>query len=420
MGKAYLNNMTVRVVVTGRGLITPLGNGIGKNTEALKEGKTGTVFLPDWRERCLDSQVAGVSDVNPECPVFTQKNLRFMTPNSRMAVAAAYEAIVEAGFTLETLPKSRTALINGCAGSAYGEVYENLKIFENTKKIRRITPFAVPRVMPSSAVSNMSLIFGITGESYDISCACTSSALAIIAGARLIQSGEYDMAIVGGSEELSWGQALGFNTMRALSKNFNDNPSTASRPFDKNRDGFVIAEGAGILVLESEEHAIKRGAKPKGVISGFASNSNAVDMVIPNADSSADVMRRAVANAGLKPSDIGYINTHGTATPVGDPVEMEAIKRVFGTDGKVAINSTKSMTGHMIGAAGGVEAIFSTLMMEHSFISKSANLDNPEDGFAWADLVRETRFNVNIEHSLSNSFGFGGSNACLVISKYRV
>lgn len=411
--------MTVRVVVTGRGLITPLGNGIGKNTEALKEGRTGTVFLPEWRERCLDSQVAGVSDVSPECPVFTQKNLRFMTPNSRMAVAAAYEAIVEAGFTLETLPKSRTAMINGCAGSAYGEVYENLKIFENTKKLRRITPFAVPRVMPSSAVSNMSLIFGITGESYDISCACTSSALAIIAGARLIQSGEYDMAIVGGSEELSWGQALGFNTMRALSKNFNDNPSTASRPFDKNRDGFVIAEGAGILVLESEEHAIKRGAKPKAVISGFASNSNAVDMVIPNADSSADVMRRAVSNAGLKPSDIGYINTHGTATPVGDPVEMEAIKRVFGTDGKVAINSTKSMTGHMIGAAGGVEAIFSTLMMEHSFISKSANLDNPEDDFAWADLVRETRLNVNIEHSLSNSFGFGGSNACLVISKYK-
>jgi 3-oxoacyl-[acyl-carrier-protein] synthase-1 len=199
----------VRVVVTGRGLITPLGNGIGKNTEALKEGRTGTVFLPEWRERCLDSQVAGVSDVSPECPVFTQKNLRFMTPNSRMAVAAAYEAIIEAGFTLETLPKSRTALINGCAGSAYGEVYENLKTFEGTKKIRRITPFAVPRVMPSSAVSNMSLIFGITGESYDISCACTSSALAIIAGARLIQSGEYDMAIVGGSEELSWGQPSG-------------------------------------------------------------------------------------------------------------------------------------------------------------------------------------------------------------------
>lgn len=205
--------------------------------------------------------------------------------------------------------------------------------------------------------------------------------------------------------------------MRALSHSFNETPEKASRPFDKTRDGFVLAEGAGMLVLESEEHAAKRGAAPKAIISGYYSNSNAVDMVVPNAESTAEVMSRALESAGLKSTDVTYVNTHGTSTPVGDPIELEGIKKVFGNDHEVAINSTKSMTGHMIGAAGAVEAIFTTLMLEHSFISKSANLDDPDDSFAWADLVRETRRNVEIKHALSNSFGFGGSNASLVISK---
>ena len=268
----------------------------------------------------------------------------------------------------------------------------------------------------SSAVSNISLIFGIKGESYDISAACTSSALTIITGARLILSGEYDCVMVGGSEEVSWQQALGFSAMRALSHSYNDVPETASRPFDKSRDGFVLGEGAGMLIMESESAAKKRGAKIMAYLSGFATNSNAVDMVVPDAESSADVMRRAIKHAGLAPSDIDYINTHGTATPVGDPVEMEAIRKVF-EGSNVVINSTKSMTGHMIGAAGSVEAIFSILMMQNSFLCPTANLKDPEETFAWADLIRETREGVNVRHSLSNSFGFGGSNACLVFSK---
>lgn len=408
--------MSERIVVTGCGLVTPLGNGLAANMASLKQGKSGIVHNPDFAEIGLDTTISGLSDHEVDCPVFTQKNKRFMSPNSLFAVAAAYEAMTEAGFTLESFAAKTPALINGCAGSSYLTVYGNSRTFEETRRLRRVTPFAVPRVMPSSAVANISLIFGIKGESYDISAACTSSALTIIAGARLILSGEYDCVMVGGSEEVSWQQALGFSAMRALSHSYNETPESASRPFDKSRDGFVLGEGAGMLILESESSAKARGAKILAYLSGFATNSNAADMVVPDAESSADVMRRAVKNAGLTPADIDYINTHGTATPVGDPVEMEAIRRIFeGTN--VAINSTKSMTGHMIGAAGAVEAIFSILMMQNSFLCPTANLKDPEEAFVWADLVRETREGVNVRHVLSNSFGFGGSNACLVFSK---
>ena len=372
--------------------------------------------MQEWADKGLEALVAGQSDRMVNCPMFTVKNVRFMAPNARMAAAAAYEAFMEAGLTPENLPDHRIAMVNGCASSSYDTVYKNLTNYDKTRKIRSCSPFSVPRIMPSCAVANMSLLFGTTGESYDISCACTSSALAIIAGVRLIRAGEYDIVLVGGSEELSWGQSLGFGAMRALSTHYNDRPGCASRPFDKGRDGFVLADGAGMLVLESEEHALKRGAQPKAIITGYASNSNATDMVTPDAPAVADVINRALANAGLKPSDVTYVNTHGTATPVGDPVELEGIRNVFG-DRSIAINSTKSMTGHMIGAAGAVEAIFTSLMIENSFISKTANLDDPEDGLEWADLVRETRFGVDIRHAISNSFGFGGSNATIVISK---
>ncbi len=412
--------MTDRVVVSGRGLVTPIGVGLDANIAALKAGKSGIRFMPDWKEAGLEAQTAGVADHAVECPVMDRKNERFMSLNSRFAVVAAYEAITEAGYTKDTLPKEQTAVINGCAGSAHELVHTFCKQFEEQRRTRRITPFAVPRLMPSSAVANLSLIFGIKGESYDISAACSSGALAIVVGARLIKAGEYDLVLVGGSEETSWQQALGFNVMHALSTKYvGDEAPTASRPFDKTRDGFVLGEGAGMLLLESESHCLKRGGKPIVVLSGFAANSNATDMVAPDAESSAAVMRKAIACAGLQPSDIRYINSHGTATPVGDPIEMESIKSVFGTEGRVAVNSTKSMTGHMIGAAGAVEAAFCTLMVQHNFICPTINLRNPEESFAWADLVRETRENVDVRHALSNSFAFGGSNASLVFSRYE-
>lgn len=408
--------MSRKVFITGRGLVTPIGNGLAANLAALKEGRTGTVFMQEWADKGLDVLVAGASDRMVNCPMFTVKNVRFMAPNARMAAAAAYEAFTEAGLTPENLEDRNIAMINGCAGSAYDIAYKNLVTFDKTHRTRSCSPFSIPKIMPSCAVANMSLLFGTTGESYDVSCACTSSALAIIAGVRLIRAGEYDMVLVGGSEELSWGQSLGFGSMRALSSHYNDRPGCASRPFDKGRDGFVLADGAGMLVLESEEHALKRGAVPKAVISGYASNSNALDMVVPDAPAVADVISKALADAHLQPSEVTYVNTHGTATPVGDPIELQGIRQVFG-DHSIAINSTKSMTGHMVGASGAVEAIFTTLMIEHSFVSKTANLDDPDDGFGWADLVRETRYGVDIRHSISNSFGFGGSNATIVISK---
>lgn len=403
-----------KVAITGRGLVTPLGNTLSANEKALIEGRSGIVIVPEWRKMGLDSHVAGISDEDPECPLLDIKRKRFTSPNSRMAVSAAYQAITEAGLTVESLKNYRVAVINGCAGSAYEEIYNGARTFIETGKVKRVKPFIVPRVMASSAVSNLSLILGITGESYDISSACTSGAHSIITGYRLINSGLYDIVLAGGSEELNWVHALGFNAMRALSTKYNDRPSAASRPFDKDRDGFVIAEGAGMIVIEKESHARARGVQPKALISGVAANSNAIDMVVPSATSSAAVMNMAIANAGLKSEDIDYINTHGTGTTTGDPVEMEAIKKVFFH--KVAINSTKSMTGHMIGASGAVEVIYCSSMIEKNFVSPSINLDNPEPEFAWADLVRETRRNVKIKHALTNSFGFGGSNACLVIS----
>ncbi len=403
-----------RVFITGRGLITPLGTGLAVNEEALKAGRSGTVLMKEWQARGLESQVAGAADENPECPMLDKKRKRFTPANARMAVAAVYQALQEANLTEEQIKAEPIAVIGGVAGSNYEEMYSNASAFIRTGRLRSVSPFIVPRVMPSSSVSNLSLIYGFRGESYDISSACSSSAHAILQGSRLIMSGQYDIVVCGGAEELNWIHALGFMAMRALSHKYNDRPSIASRPFDVDRDGFVIAEGAGWVVLESEASIRRRNAKPICEITGSAANSNCTDMVQPDAASTAEVMRLALKAANLKAEDIAYVNTHGTATGIGDPEEMLAIKSVFG--GGPAINSTKSMTGHMIGATGAVEAIFCSLMVEKNFICPSINLDNPEPDFAWADLVRSCRSDVKVTHALSNSFAFGGTNVCLILS----
>lgn len=403
-----------RVFITGRGLITPLGTGLAVNEQALREGRSGTVLMKEWRARGLESHVAGAADEDPECPMLNKKTKRFTPANARMAVAAVYQALEEAKLTPEQIREQPIAVIGGVAGSNYLELYNNATAFARTGRLRSVSPFIVPRVMPSSSVSNLSLIYGFRGESYDISSACSSSAHAILQGSRLIQSGQYDIVVCGGAEELNWIHALGFMAMRALSHKYNDRPEIASRPFDVDRDGFVIAEGAGWVVLESEAGIRKRNSRPVCEITGSAANSNCTDMVQPDAESTAEVMRLALKAAGLNPGDVAYVNTHGTATGIGDPEEMLAIKSVFG--GGTAINSTKSMTGHMIGATGAVEAIFTSLMIEKNFICPSINLDNPEPDFAWADLVRSCRDGVRVTHALSNSFAFGGTNVCLILS----
>ena len=409
----------IPVVITGRGLITPIGLGMAENLEALKTGKSGITRDPYWQELNLDSQVAGKVNLDEyECPAFDRKQLRFMPHSARMAVAAAYEAITEAGYTMQNLPGSKMAVITGCGGSSYSEYFNSIETYQRTHSVRRISPFSIPRIMPSSAVANLSLVYKIGGESYDVSCACTSGAVALIQAIRLIQSGAYDIVMAGGCEELCWQQAVGFGAMHALSHNFNEEPEKSSRPFDVQRTGFVLSEAAGIMILESEAHAKARGAKTYGRISGYGCNSNACDMVAPSPEVSADVMSAAIRNAGLTPADIDYVNTHGTGTPVGDPVEVDALKTVFHDHGaSPMINSTKSQTGHPIGAAGAIELIFCSQMIEHSFVSPSINADQIEESMKWADIVRTPRMNVPIRHAISNSFGFGGTNAAIIVSR---
>lgn len=406
-----------KVFITGRGLVTPLGKGIAENRQALKDGKSGIVFCESFAENNLDSVVAGIADETPDTNLLDRKILRFTPPAASMSVSAVYEALQEAGISPEEIRGKRIAVVGGTANSFGKENTIHTTNFKKTGKIRSVSPFGVPRIMPSSAVSVLSLYYGLKGESYDISAACATGTLAIIVAARLIRSGEYDMVIAGGAEQLDWTQCLGFCAMHALSTKFADDPPASSRPFDRRRDGFVLANGAAWVILESEEHLLKRGGVALTEISGFAANSNAVDMVVPDAVSSEEVMRAAIANAGLKTSDIQYVNTHGTSTPVGDPVEMQAIKNVFGSS--IAVNSTKSQTGHMIGATGAAEIIFTSIMLEDDFVSPTINLEDPEPEFSWADLVREYRPDAGLKHAISNSFAFGGSNACVTLSKVK-
>ena len=403
-----------KVYITGRGLLTPLGIGLERNLQALMNSESGIVFRSDYGELELESQIAGTVPAFEPHPMLSRKLLRFCPPPAIMSVNAVAEAFAEAGLKEGDVDPHRMAVIGGVANGYMPDARSALDGYGVERKLRAVSPCTVPRVMPSSSVSTLSLLFGIKGETYDISAACSSSAIAIVHAARLIRSGLYDVVVAGGAEALDWVQVLGFTAMRALSTGFNHTPEKACRPFDRDRDGFIMAEGAGYVILESEEHARRRNARLIVEVSGLATNSNAADMVVPDADASENVMRVALADAGLSPQDIGYINTHGTATPIGDPIEIEAMRRVFAD--KAAVNSTKSMTGHMIGATGAVEVIFSTMMLEHSFISKTLNLDNVDPACAGVDLVRELRTGVKLRHALSNSFAFGGSNACVVMS----
>ncbi|MBR4942341.1 MAG: beta-ketoacyl-[Clostridia bacterium] len=404
------------VYITGRGIVSPLGHNLAENEAGLRSGKSGIVRVPEFISHQLESEVGGLVGEISAGDIADRKKLRFCPPSSVMSIVAAAEAFAEAGIPADKVRDYRIAVIGGTASSYSKEVYEMARVYVDSNfRLRNVSPFAVPRAMPSSVVSNLSLVFGIRGESYGISAACATSALAVAIGARLIASGAYDMVLAGGAESLDWSQALGFCACRALSHKYNDEPERASRPFDRDRDGFVLAEGAAFMLLESERSLKARGARPITKISGVGANSNAVDMVVPDSAAICEVMKEAVCNAGLSPADIGYVNTHGTSTPVGDPLELNAVRKYFGDN--IAINSTKSQTGHMVSATGAAEIIFTSLMLEKDFISPTINLENPDEGMEWADLVREVRTGTRVKHALSNSFAFGGSNASVVLSK---
>ncbi|MDR5867836.1 beta-ketoacyl-ACP synthase I [Halomonas koreensis] len=401
-----------RVVVTGLGIVSCLGNDAQQVLEALRTGRSGIRFKDDYAERGFRSQVAGVVDIDLEALV-DRKLRRFMGDAAAYAYVSMAQAIEDAGLTPEQVSSERTGLIAGSGGASSANQVEAADVMRE-KGLRRVGPYRVTRTMGSTVSACLATPFQIKGVNYSISSACATSAHCIGSAMEQIQMGKQDVVFAGGGEEEHWTLSCLFDAMGALSTQYNETPDKASRPYDEGRDGFVIAGGGGMLVLEDLEHARARGAKIYAELVGYGATSDGYDMVAPSGEGAVRCMRQALATVD---GDVDYINTHGTSTPVGDVAELKAVREVFG-DTTPAMSSTKSLTGHSLGATGVQEAIYSLLMMEHGFIAASANvdqLDEQADGF---DIVTETR-DASVERVLSNSFGFGGTNACLVLQKYR-
>ncbi|ATJ84391.1 beta-ketoacyl-ACP synthase I [Halomonas beimenensis] len=401
-----------RVVVTGLGIVSCLGNDAQQVLEALRNGRSGIRFKDDYAELGFRSQVAGVVDIDLEALV-DRKLRRFMGDAAAYAYVSMAQAIEDAGLTPEQVSNERTGLIAGSGGASSANQVEAADVMR-AKGLRRVGPYRVTRTMGSTVSACLATPFRIKGVNYSISSACATSAHCIGSAMEQIQMGKQDVVFAGGGEEEHWTLSCLFDAMGALSTQYNETPEKASRPYDQARDGFVIAGGGGMLVLEELEHAKARGARIYAELVGYGATSDGYDMVAPSGEGAVRCMRQALDTVD---GDIDYINTHGTSTPVGDVAELKAVREVFG-DTTPAMSSTKSLTGHSLGATGVQEAIYSLLMMEHDFIAASANveaLDEQAEGF---DIVTETR-DARIERVLSNSFGFGGTNACLVLQKYR-
>ncbi|WP_299310623.1 beta-ketoacyl-ACP synthase I [uncultured Halomonas sp.] len=402
-----------RVVVTGLGIVSCLGNDRQAVLEALKAGRSGIRFKEEYAERGFRSQVAGVVDIDLDA-LIDRKLRRFMGDAAAYAYVSMAQAIEDSGLTPEMVSSERTGLIAGSGGASSANQVEAADVMRE-KGLRRVGPYRVTRTMGSTVSACLATPFKIKGINYSISSACATSAHCIGNAMEQIQMGKQDVVFAGGGEEEHWTLSCLFDAMGALSTQYNETPEKASRPYDQARDGFVIAGGGGMLVLEELEHARARGAKIYAEVVGYGATSDGHDMVAPSGDGAMRCMRQAMATVD---GPIDYINTHGTSTPVGDVAELKAIREVFGNT-TPAMSSTKSLTGHSLGATGVQEAIYSLLMMENDFIAASANvetLDEQADGF---DIVTQRRDGVTIERVLSNSFGFGGTNACLVLEKFK-
>ena len=399
------------VVVTGLGIKSCIGNTYDEVLLSLKNGSSGISFNDVYSEMGFRSCVSGSIDINLS-DYIDRKLLRFMGESAGYSYLATKDALDMAGINEEDLDSPRIGIVAGSGGSSTRIMVENGDIARD-RGPKRIGPYGVTRSMSSSISAIISTAFKLKGINYSISSACATSAHCIGHAADLIKSGQQDIVIAGGSDDEHWSSSCLFDAMGALSSNFNSSPETASRPYDVNRDGFVIAGGAGMVILEDEEHAKKRGANILAKISGYYANSDGYDMVAPSGEGAARCMKGAMKDAGL---EIDYINTHGTSTPVGDVAELKAINEVFSSNSP-AISSTKSMTGHSLGATGAHEAIYSIMMINNGFIAPTINLDELCDEAKDLDIVTETR-DCEINNVLSNSFGFGGTNASLVLSKF--
>ncbi len=405
-----------RVVITGLGIVSSLGNNKDEVLASLKAGKSGITYQTEYAERGLRSHVAGsIKNLNIE-ELIDRKLLRFMAKGHAYAWLALQEAIADARLGEDLVSNVRTGIIVGGGGPSTESIEQSNAVLAE-KGIRRVGPYMVTKAMCSGIVATLATGAKIKGVNYGISSACSTSAHCIGAGMEQIQLGKQDIVFAGGGEEEHWSLSYLFDAMGAMSSKYNETPEKASRTYDANRDGFVISGGGGIVVLEEYEHAKARGAQIYAEVVGYGATSDGYDMVAPSGEGAVRCMQLALQTADGKAIDkVDYINTHGTSTPVGDTKELEAIREVFGTDNPVAIASTKSLSGHALGAAGVNEAIYTLLMMKHNFIAASANIETLDPAAEGLNIVRKPIENVKIETALSNSFGFGGTNATLTMS----
>ena len=399
-----------RVVVTGMGIASCLGNDMDTVSAALRESRPGIRFLPDHAERGLRSQVGGAVDLDLES-VVDRKLKRFMSDAAAYSYVSLRDAIADAGLDEAQASDPRTGLIAGSGGGSSRWQVETADLLRD-RGVRKVGPYMVPRTMCSTVSANLATAFKIKGLSYSLSAACATSAHCIGAAADLIRHGAQDIMFAGGGEDLDWTMSVMFDAMGALSTGFNDTPATASRPYDANRDGFVIAGGGGMLVLEDYEHAKARGAHIHAELIGYGVTSDGADMVAPSGEGAVRCMRMAMAGID-RPVD--YLNTHGTSTPLGDITELNAVREVFG-DAIPPLSSTKALSGHSLGAASVHEAIYSLLMLRDGFIAGSANIETLDPRCEGFPIVRETR-DSKLDTVMSNSFGFGGTNAAVVFAR---
>ncbi|MGZ0079417.1 beta-ketoacyl-ACP synthase I [Methylomonas sp. EFPC1] len=403
-----------RVVVTGLGIVSSIGNNRDEVVDSLRAGRSGIVHAPVYAEMGFRSHVHGPVNIDLD-EAIDRKVKRFMGDGAAYNYLAMEQAIADSGLEESQVSNIRTGLVMGSGGPSTSNLVDSADILRS-KGVKKVGPYMVTRAMSSTNTACLATPFKIKGVNYSISSACATSAHCIGHAMELIQLGKQDVVFAGGGEELHWTMSVMFDAMGALSSKYNDTPETASRPYDETRDGFVISGGGGVLVIEELEHAKARGAKIYAELVGYGATSDGYDMVQPSGEGAVRCMQQALATVNEK---IDYINAHGTSTPVGDTRELEAMREVFGVDGVPAVSSTKSLTGHALGAAGVNEAIYSLLMMQENFLSASANINQLDPGAAGIPIVREYRDNVTLNTIMSNSFGFGGTNATLIFQRYN-
>jgi 3-oxoacyl-[acyl-carrier-protein] synthase-1 len=402
-----------RVVVTGMGVVSCLGLDKASVVESLRTGRSGVTYRPEYEENGMRSHIAGAVELDFS-EYIDRKNLRFMGSAAAYAYISMARAIEDAGLVENEVSNEKTGIIMGSGGTSTQDQAETVDIMRE-KGLKRVGPYRVTRTMGSTVSACLATPFKIKGVNYSISSACSTSAHCIGNAMELIQLGKQDMVFAGGGEMEHWTLSCMFDAMGALSTQYNSNPDKASRAYDQGRDGFVIAGGGGTLIIEELEHALARGAKIYAELTGYGATSDGYDMVAPSGEGAVRCMKMALAGSN---KNIDYINAHGTSTPVGDVREIQAVRTVFG-DTIPIINSTKSLSGHSLGAAGVQEAIYSLLMMENNFIAASANIDNLDPEIGDAPIARELLEGVELNAVMSNSFGFGGTNATLIFERYQ-